>query len=248
MKRSPARRYARATVTAVVGAALLAGCSDKVETSPAAAQSEPEQVQIVVDPAETDQLILGEVFRQSLLEEGRTAELKKEETFKTHGGKGSSLNPEGNFYVGCTGSFLSHFNPGEARNISAEYKKTEEDSEPGGEDFLARTHIALMSTLPTQLATVEPSGAHGCEDAQPELPENFVVIYSDNLFDREEEKSVAAVTKFITQKDISDMVEAIEEGEELKKVVHEWMEASGMDIVNEESDSGSSGGSDLSSS
>ena len=44
------------------------------------------------------------------------------------------------------------------------------------------------------------------------------------------------------------MVEAIEDGEELKKVVHEWMEASGMDIVNEESDSGSSGGSDLSSS
>jgi len=106
----------------------------------------------------------------------------------------------------------------------------------------------LMSALPTDLATVEPSGAYGCEDAQPELPENFVVLYQKGLFDREEETAFGALTKFITQKDLSDLAEDAEDKDSMEKAVREWMQTLGGDIVDSEGDSGTSGGSNLTSS
>jgi len=241
-------RPALACAAAVVSATVLAGCTDHVVTEPSAEASDRKSVDIVVDPDETDQVLLGEIYRQALAQSGREVTVVEENKYQSHGDKGRSLNPEGNFYVGCTGDFLNYFNPGEARDISQDYRKSEEDSQPGGEDFLARTHIALMSALPTDLATEEPSGAYGCEDAQPELPENFVVLYQKGLFDREEEIAFASLTKFITQKDLSDLAEDAEDKESLEKAVREWMQTLGGDIVDSEGDSGTSGGSNLTSS
>ncbi|ERS58137.1 MULTISPECIES: hypothetical protein [Corynebacterium] len=241
-------RPALACAGAVLSATLLAGCADHVVTEPSAEASDRKSVDIVVDPDDTDQVVLGEIYRQTLARAGREATVLKEDKYQSHGDKGRSLNPEGNFYVGCTGDFLNFLNPSEARDISQDYKKAEEDTQPGGEDFLARTHIALMSSLPTDLATVEPSGAYGCEDAEPELPENFVVVYQKGLFDREEEIAFASLTKFITQKDLSDLAEDAEEKGSVEKAVREWMQSSGGDIVDGEGDSASTGGSDLTSS
>ncbi|MCZ9297095.1 hypothetical protein [Corynebacterium yonathiae] len=238
-------RPAHAIAGVVLTATLLTGCSSQFNTNPFAQSPQHEPIGIMVDANEADQLVLAEIFRQELMGQGREASIVKEEIFQdTQGGR--SMNPGGNFYVGCTGVFLSALNPGEARAISKDYKKAQKASEPGGEDYLARTHIALMSSLTTDTSTVEPSGASGCEDAEPELPENFVVLYQDDLFDREERQAVASLTKFITQKDISDMVEEMETKDaSAEKVVRSWMNSSGADIAHEEGDSDSSGGSDL---
>lgn len=245
------RMFARPIVACagvVLSATLLAGCTDHIVTEPSAEASDRNSVDIVVDPDETDQVVLGEIYRQMLARAGREATVLKDDKYQSHGDKGRSLNPEGNFYVGCTGDFLNYLNPSEARDISQDYKKAEQDTQPGGEDFLARTHIALMSSLPTDLATVEPSGAYGCEDAEPELPENFVVVYQKRLFEREEEIAFASLTKFITHKDLSDLAEDAEDKGSVEKAVHEWMQSSGSDIVVGEGDSATSGGSDLTSS
>ncbi|MBK4137137.1 hypothetical protein GWO52_01305 [Corynebacterium macginleyi] len=240
-------RLIPACAGAVLSATLLAGCTDRVVIEPSAESSDREPIDIVIDSDDTDQVVLGEIYRQILAREGREATVVKEDLYQTHVDKGRSFTPAGNFYVGCTGDFLSYLNPSEARDISRAYKKSVSDSQAGGEDFLARTHIALMSALPTDLATVEPSGAYGCEDAQPELPENFVVIYRKGLFDREEENAFASVTKFITQKDLSDLAEDAKDTGSVEKAVREWMKSPGGNVVEGEGDSASTGGSDLTS-
>ena len=237
-------RPARAIAGVVLTATLLAGCSSQFDADPYAENANRAPIDILVDANETDQLVLAEIFRQELIGQGREASIMTEDIFQeTKAGR--SLNQRGNFYVGCTGAFLGVLNPGEAREISKVYRKAQQASQPGGEDYLARTHIALMSSLPSDLSTVEPSGATGCEDATPELPENFVVFYQDELFDREERQSVASLTKFITQKDISEMAEKAEQKGDVEKVVRTWLHDSGIKILNEEGDSDSSGGSDL---
>ncbi len=238
-------RPARVIAGVVLSATLLSGCSSQLDTNPFTKSSQSEPISILVDTNETDQLVLAEIYRQELMGQGRDASIVKEEIFQeTKGGR--SMNPGGNFYVGCTGAFLNILNPGEARAISKDYKKAQKASEPGGEDYLARTHIALMSSLPTDTSTVEPSGASGCEGSEPELPENFVVLYQDDLFDREERQAVASLTKFITQKDLSDMAEEVENDDtSAEKVVRSWLNSSGGDIAHEEGDSDSSGGSNL---
>lgn len=237
-------RPARVIAGVVLSATLLTGCTSQFDANPYTDNSKHVPIDIMVDANEADQLVLGEIFRQELIAQGREVSIVKEDIFEEPKA-GHSLNQGGNFYVGCTGAFLGVLNPSEAREISKDYKKVQEDSQPGGEDYLARTHIALMSSLPSGLSTVEPSGATGCEDAIPELPENFVVLYQDDLFDREERQSVASLTKFITQKDISELVEMTKQKGDVEKVVRTWLHDSGMKILNEEGDSDSSGGSDL---
>lgn len=237
-------RPAHAIAGVVLSAMLLTGCSSQFDGDPYADNAKRAPVGIMVDAGETDQVVLAEIFRQELISQGREASLVREDIFQ-ESKSGRYLNPNGNFYVGCTGAFLSVLNPGEAREVSKDYRKAQHSSQPGGEDYLARTHIALMSALPGDLAAVEPSSATGCEDAEPKLPENFVALYQDDLLDREERQSIASLTKFITRKDISELAQEAEQKGDVEKVVRTWLHGSGTKMLDEEGDSDSSGGSDL---
>ncbi|MBS5997461.1 MAG: hypothetical protein KIA11_05940, partial [Corynebacterium sp.] len=134
-------RPARVIAGVVLSATLLSGCSSQSGTNPFAKSPQSEPIGIVVDANETDQLVLAEIYRQELMRQGREVSIVNEDIFHDIKG-GRSMNPGGNFYVGCTGEFLNILNPGEARAISKDYKKAQKASEPGGEDYLARTHIA----------------------------------------------------------------------------------------------------------
>ena len=122
-------RPARAIAGVVLSATLLTGCSSQFDANPFAKSPQSEPIGILVDTNETDQLVLAEIFRQELMGQGREASIVKEDIFQdTKGGR--SMNPGGNFYVGCTGAFLNILNPGEARAISKDYKKAQKASEP----------------------------------------------------------------------------------------------------------------------
>ena len=97
----------------------------------------------------------------------------------------------------CTGEFLSVYNPEEARAISKDYVAAKEEGTKDV-DFLERTHVALMASLPPEVSVVEPAGAEGCPNSKPELPQNYVVVYQDGLFNRDEKLEIASFTKFLT--------------------------------------------------
>ena len=92
---------------------------------------------------------------------------------------------------------------------------------------------------------VEPAGAEGCPNSKPELPQNYVVVYQDGLFNRDEKLEIASFTKFLTAQDLDEVVGEVDDSEDFEAAVRAWMEANLQQNLNEEGDSNSSGGSDL---
>jgi len=230
-------------VAAVAMGASISACSGFEPTpDPKPVSSAP--ITIVIDPTSHEQRVLAEIYRQKLREEGRDATVSQEPMLVQHGDHDDGMSRSGNFFVGCTGVFLDAFNPVEARVVSKDYVKQQE-GDSSGEDFLERTHISLMATLPPELSVVEPAGAHGCPDAKPALPQNYVVVYQDGLFNREEKLEVASFTKFLTAQDLDEVVQDVKDSEDLESAVSAWMEANLQQNLNEEGDSNSAGGSDL---
>ena len=240
------RTFARVVGVALVGVvgASLSACSGyepKPEPNPAA--SAP--ITIMIDPTSHEQRVLAEIYRQTLRDEGRAATVSQENMLvRRDDGQNGDVSRTGNFFVGCTGEFLNAFNPAEARAISKDYAAAQDEGTKDV-DFLERAHVALMASLPPELSVVEPAGAQGCPNSKPELPQNYVVVYQDGLFNRDEKLEVASFTKFLTAQDLDEVVEEVEGSEDFESAVRAWMEANLMQNLNEEGDSNSSGGSDL---
>ena len=232
-----------ASVAAVASALALSSCTHATPQPPQD-PSATASITIMIDPDSFEQRVLAEIYRQTLMDFGRNATVAQEPMLVRHDDHHDGVSRNGNFFIGCTGVFLNAFNPTEARTVSQDYATAQEE-ETGSEDFLERTHISLMASLPPELAVVEPAGAEGCSSAEPVLPENYVVVYEDGLFDREEKLEVASFTKFLTEQDLQEVVEEVKEADNFETAVRSWMEANLMQNLNEEGDSDSSGGSDL---
>ncbi|MFW9044384.1 hypothetical protein ACOI92_05875 [Corynebacterium striatum] len=211
-----------------------------------------QTVTIAVNSQSTRQLVLAELYKQTLESEGRAANVASNDVLS----EDTSLNEKlplfqssdgtSNLYIGCTGQLLNAFNPDEARKLSQRF--VADEKEPSGEDFLATTHIALMNALPPELAVVEPASAHGCEGSDVELPENYVALYRKGLFNREERLAVSSLTKFLTEEEIEELVEKSEKSGSIEETVGQWMaESNAGTVMDTGGDSNSSGGSDLTS-
>ena len=240
------RTFARIVGVALVGVAgaSLSACSG-YEPKPVPNPVSSAPITIMIDPTSHKQRVLAEIYRQTLRDEGRAATVSQKHMLVRQGGEhvsGVSIN--GNFFVGCTGEFLSVYNPEEARSISKDYVAAQDEGTKDV-DFLERTHVALMASLPPEVSVVEPAGAEGCPNSKPELPQNYVVVYQDGLFNRDEKLEVASITKFLTAQDLDEVVQEVEDSEDFEATVRAWMEANLSQNLNEEGDSNSSGGSDL---
>ncbi|WP_049154399.1 hypothetical protein [Corynebacterium aurimucosum] len=240
------RTFARVVGVALVGVAgaSLSACSGyEPKPDPNPVNSAP--ITIMIDPTSHEQRVLAEIYRQTLRDEGRAATVSQKPKLVRQGGEHiSGVSTNGNFFVGCTGEFLSVYNPEEARAISKDYVAAKEEGTKDV-DFLERTHVALMASLPPEVSVVEPAGAEGCPNSKPELPQNYVVVYQDGLFNRDEKLEVASFTKFLTAQDLDEVVKEVDDSEDFEETVRAWMEANLMQNLNEEGDSNSSGGSDL---
>lgn len=243
---APSRTFSRVVGVAMVGivGASISACSE-YEPKPDPQPFASSPITIMIDPTSHKQRVLAEIYRQTLLDEGRAVTVSQDPMVVRRGtGHTSGVSRNGNFFVGCTGEFLNAFNPAEARAISKDYVAAQDEGTKDV-DFLERAHIALMASMPPDLSVVEPAGAQGCPNAKPELPQNYVVVYQDGLFNRDEKLEVASFTKFLTAQDLDEVVQDVKDSDDFEAVVRAWMEANLQQNLNEEGDSNSSGGSDL---
>ena len=236
-------RVVGVAVVGIVGASISACSGYEPHPDPQPFASSP--ITIMIDPTSHKQRVLAEIYRQTLLDEGRAVTVSQDPMVVRRGnGHSGGVSRTGNFFVGCTGEFLNVFNPAEARTISKDYVAAQ-DKGTKDVDFLERAHIALMASMPPELSVVEPASVQGCPNATPELPQNYVVVYQDGLFNRDEKLEVASFTKFLTAQDLDEVVQDVKDSEDFESAVRAWMEANLQQNLNEEGDSNSSGGSDL---
>lgn len=203
-------------------------CAGVIVTSCAQAEPEPMlnktldmPIRIVVNSQDVEQVIFGEIYRYTLMETGREASVVLETPERSESIEESLRARAGELIVGCTGDLLDHFNPVAARDFSKDYKDMEQT--PGGEDYLAKTHIELIESLPPRLATTDPSPASGCEDLQEDLPQNFTPIFVKQSVTREEKQALHAVTKFVTNKELEELVAKSQEAGSVSEVVEQWV-------------------------
>ena len=251
---SPASRRRVAALAVLVSGMTLAACA-RFDPAPRTEPVAAEAVQIVVNTEGTktremtggiEQELIAELYKYTLLEEGRAAVVVRGEDSATTTKTPNAQPLGGNLFVGCTGALLNYFDAREARKISEDYVTAQDD--PTGEDFLERSHIALMGSLPTDLAVVEPSSAEGCSHTQPQLPENYVAVYEKGLFDREELLAVSSLTKFISQEEIDKLIQEARQTS-VEQAARTWVgQSSGAGSMDTGGDSDSSNDSDLSAS
>lgn len=219
MRISPARTAA--TGVLAIGCGVLSGCAAANPVpSPAGLYDQP--VEIVVDKDSMDQRVLGEIYRDTLREEDRSATIIVTDDV---GDNEEQARGRATLWMGCTGELLAYYDPVRARELEAEFARDQEN--PSGQDFLALTHIGLIGGLPPELMTVDPSPAEGCRDgSEVDLPNNLVPIFYKTLLDRDEKNAIASVTKFLTTQDLEDLGDAARESGSVEQTVQTWLENS----------------------
>ncbi|MDN6226143.1 hypothetical protein [Corynebacterium flavescens] len=248
---SPRRRAA--SLALVACGLVLASCS-RFDPTPPAEPAATQPVQIVVNTAGTsteemtggiEQEVIADLYKYTLLEEGRAAVVVRGQDSATATATPNADPLGGNLFVGCTGVLLDYFDAPQAQEISQDFVQDKHDA--SGEDYLARTHIALMGSLPADLAVVEPSSAEGCASARPQLPENYVAVYEKGIFDREQLLAVSSLTKFLTKEEI-DKIIAQARATSVEEATRSWVsQSSGAGSLDTGGDKDSSNKADASS-
>lgn len=234
----PARAAARRAAAGVLGAtALTLSACQVAEPLPLSSEVSQREVRILVKADDPIQMIVGEMYVQTLLEEHRSANLVQFEKGSPGDRMEMFASGSADIMVGCTGNLLNLFDPNAARAISAAYTSGDYPDR----DFLAETHIALMNSLPHNLATVEPSSAPACENHHNvELPQNILFVYIEDLLNREERKALASLTKFLTTDEIMQVQAKAEELGSTQRAVELWInsqDAGGINTKAGDSDS-----------
>lgn len=189
----------------VMSTALLSACSF-AEVSPEANGLQTEPVRIVVDPNDLEQVVLAEIYRGTLEIENREVEI--------------ATSGEGNFRIGCTGQILWENDPARAQELEAAFE-AEEDFD--GRNYNVVTHDEMMGSLPTDWMTNDPSAASWCDDFdEVDIPLDIVPIYKKTLLNRSDKFEVNNVTKYITNDDLDELVEASRTAP-AEDVVEQWI-------------------------
>ncbi|MDN6393557.1 MAG: hypothetical protein ACTILH_05600 [Corynebacterium casei] len=189
----------------VLSTAVLSACSF-AEVTPEANGLQSEPVRIVVEPDDAEQMVLAEIYRGTLEIEGRDVEI-------AHSG-------EGNFRIGCTGQILWENDPARAQDLEAAFE-AEEDFD--GRNNNVVTHDEMMGAMPTDWMTNDPSAATWCDDFdEVDIPMDIVPIYKKTLLNRVDRHEVNSVTKYITNTDLHELVDASRTAP-VEDVVEQWI-------------------------
>ncbi|MCT1452829.1 MULTISPECIES: hypothetical protein [unclassified Corynebacterium] len=213
--RTPSRKIAALAALAVASTTLggLTAC-----TQP------KEPVRIAADPADPEQMVLAEIYRQVAELSGREVGIVGKQ-FADDGEKLALLQTfDANLAVMCVGSLVVSANPGEAKALEA--KKTEaEKADSNDTDLALATYDAAVGTLPGSFTTVDPSPAEGCAGTEHAgLPQNIIPVYKDGLFDRGVRNAMSKATRALSTTDLEKLVERAQEDGDPGAAVNEWMQ------------------------
>lgn len=218
-------RMLRITSAVVASSMLLAGCSNQ---EPQKVQSvlSNMQVEILVNPNNLEQRVVAEIYKATLEEEGRDVALIQDPTLDDLRRVELVQSGAANMWIGCTGNLLEAMDLKTAFALEKEYLADQENEDPSGTDWLERTHVELIKSLPYFLTTTDPSSATGCESrVDVDLPQNLVPIFVKDLLDRDERQAVGALTKFLTNEDLDALIEDSRTSGSVQQTVHAWLES-----------------------
>ena len=189
----------------ILSTAVLSACSF-AEISPEANGLQSEPVRIVVDPDDIEQRVLAEIYRGTLELENREVEI--------------STSGESNFRIGCTGQILWENDPNRAEELEAAFAA---DEDFDGKNYNVVTHEEMMGAMPTDWMTNDPSAATWCDDFEAvDIPMDIVPIYKKTLLNRVDRHEVNSVTKYITNTDLQELVDA-SRTTPVEEVVEQWI-------------------------
>ncbi len=198
-----------------VGALALGGC----------ASGGKAPVAIGIDPNSPEQVVLGEIYRQVLMNQGRPTSV----TAVPFSGSALEVlkSSQIQFAVTCTGQLLHDESP-----ATAETLLERGPSEEAGE-FNDEVYRDAVAIFPSDLRTVDPSPAQGCgasfgaEEAEAgdgdELPQNIIPVFQKGMFDRGEINRLNFATRAMATDDIVELAEDLESGTPLNQVVRDWL-------------------------
>lgn len=199
-----------------VGALAVSGC----------ASGGKAPVAIGIDPNSPEQVVLGEIYRQVLMNQGRPTSV----TAVPFSGSALEVlkSSQIQFAVTCTGQLLHDESPSTAEALSKRGP-----SEEAGE-FSDEVYRDAVAIFPSDLRTVDPSPAQGCgagfgaEDAggksgKDEMPQNIIPVFQKGMFDRGEINRLNFATRAMATDDIVELAEDLESGTPLNQVVRDWL-------------------------
>jgi hypothetical protein len=217
------RLLTRAALPALglVGLLSLTACSTaEPERDPN--PNHTKAVEISVPANSPEQLILGEVYAQTLQELGRSTSLSIVDSIRSTNRLDRLHSGETDMIIGCTGVFLHVLDPTRAEELSAEIAADEI------EDPFDETYREFIGALPGTITSPDPSSAQGCaEEARekqvPDLPQSVVPVYKRDLFSRTEIVELTAVTRLLTTEDLATLLETASEESSASQAVADWL-------------------------
>lgn len=216
----PIRRTA-SLILALAGAVSLAGCAD-AEPGRTPDRDHTRPVVISVSANSPEQLILGEIYLQTLQAQEREVILDLESETEERTRLERLREGDADLVIGCTGMYLSNLDPLRAVDLSAEIEAGDV------EDPADTTYREYLGALSGGFTSPDPSSAQGCADIvareqMPDLPQSIVPTYNRELFDREEQKAITDVTRFLTTDEIATLIEDAREKSSASSVVEAWL-------------------------
>lgn len=207
---------------ALAGAVTLAGCS-AAEPGRAPDPDHGRPVVISVSGDSPEQLILGEIYLQTLKKQNREVSITLESSPDINTRLERLRQGAADLVIGCTGLYLDNLDPVRASELAAEIEAGEV------EDPADSTYREYMGALSGDLTSPDPSSAQGCvfearqEQLPEDLPQSIVPTYNRDLFNRDERKALTDVTRFLTTDEIAMLIEEAEGSSSAAAAVEAWL-------------------------
>lgn len=210
----------RVVPAALVALLSLSACTAAEPARPANPEHD-RPVTIVVSGQGTEQIVLGQLYREVLAVTGRHSTLELREELDPAGQLQLLHENRGDLTVSCTGTMLDQLHPQRAGEISDGGGAGED---PNAGDLAQLTYDEFLGALPGYLITTDPSPTQACA-GEGELPQNIVPVFHRELFDRTELKALNEAARLLTDADLTEMIEQVEESTPVADVVEEWVAA-----------------------
>ncbi|WP_257161503.1 hypothetical protein [Corynebacterium cystitidis] len=223
------RRVTTATASVVAAGLAFSACSSNAPST-GVQLSHDAPISISVNASSSEQMVLGELYHQTLQDQDRNSNVSVETDPKAQDRMARLQRSEVNFIVGCTGELLGTMNTTAAGEIVDEFGlETESSTDLTANDgeLSQRTYDEFVGSLPGNVTTTDPSPAEGCEGNEfDSLPQNIVPVFHKGLFNRVELDAINSVTRSLSTDELDKLVTRARRQGSVSAVVSDWLSSS----------------------